>query len=90
MYTLKDGDYQAKLIVPEQGDVIDLQPRAIINPGSVGQPRDRDPRAAYAVFDTEKLTIKFYRVPYDIQSVQERMRKVDLPHRHIQRLADGW
>jgi len=90
MYTLKEGDYQAKLIVPEQGNVVDLEPRAIVNPGSVGQPRDRDPRAAYAVFDTEKLTVEFHRVPYDIQSVQERMRKADLPHRHIQRLADGW
>ena len=90
MYKLKKGDNQAKLVIPENGDVVELEPRAIINPGSVGQPRDRDPRAAYAVFDTEKLTVEFHRVPYDIQSVQERMRKADLPHRHIQRLADGW
>jgi diadenosine tetraphosphatase ApaH/serine/threonine PP2A family protein phosphatase len=90
MYILNNGDYQATLVAPEKNVQVQLQPRAIINPGSVGQPRDRDPRAAYAILYQDDMTIDFRRVAYDIQAVQERMRQVDLPQRHIQRLADGW
>jgi diadenosine tetraphosphatase ApaH/serine/threonine PP2A family protein phosphatase len=90
MYILNNGDYQASLIAPEKNTRVLLHPRAIINPGSVGQPRDRDPRAAYAIFNQDDMTIEFRRVAYDIQDVQGRMRQVDLPQRHIQRLADGW
>lgn len=90
MYLLHNNDFHAKLIEPEKDRLIQLQPRAIINPGSVGQPRDRDPRAAYAVFYQDDMTIEFRRVPYDIQAVQKRMRQADLPDRHIERLVDGW
>jgi diadenosine tetraphosphatase ApaH/serine/threonine PP2A family protein phosphatase len=67
-----------------------LSPRTIVNPGSVGQPRDRDPRAAYAIYDTETHTFEHRRVAYDIASVQHRMRLAGLPSRHIQRLSLGW
>jgi diadenosine tetraphosphatase ApaH/serine/threonine PP2A family protein phosphatase len=87
---LKNGDHHAKLITPENDKIVHLQPRAIINPGSVGQPRDRDPRAAYALYDQEEKTIEFRRVSYNIQSVQKRMKQVSLPERHIERLVDGW
>jgi len=90
IYFLNNGAYHAKLISPENDTIIRLLPRAIINPGSVGQPRDRDPRAAYALLDMDDMTIEFRRVRYDIQMVQERMRQANLPNRHIQRLADGW
>jgi diadenosine tetraphosphatase ApaH/serine/threonine PP2A family protein phosphatase len=90
IYLLNNNDFYAKLIAPDPNTVHELEPRAIINPGSVGQPRDRDPRAAYSLFDREALTIEFRRVPYDIQAVQERMRQADMPNRHIQRLAEGW
>jgi diadenosine tetraphosphatase ApaH/serine/threonine PP2A family protein phosphatase len=90
IYLLNDADYQARLVVPKADDVIHLKPRAIINPGSVGQPRDHDPRAAYAILDRETMTIEFRRVPYDIPAVQKRMRQADLPERHILRLAEGW
>ncbi len=82
--------FTAGLLIPEPNTTIQLKPRAIINPGSVGQPRDRDPRAAYALFDPEALTLEYRRVAYDIASVQERMRAARLPLRHIQRLAAGW
>ena len=62
---------------------------AMINPGSVGQPRDGDPRASYALLDTETMTWEFRRVQYDVQEVQERMRASDLPRRLIARLAFG-
>ena len=67
-----------------------LVKRAILNPGSVGQPRDRDPRAAYAIFDTEKQTWHFHRVEYDIEATQRLMMEQHLPERHIMRLSSGW
>ncbi len=82
--------FTAGLMIPAPNTTIQLRPRSIINPGSVGQPRDRDPRAAYALFDPEALTLEYRRVAYDIASVQERMRAAQLPRRHIQRLAAGW
>jgi diadenosine tetraphosphatase ApaH/serine/threonine PP2A family protein phosphatase len=64
--------------------------RLIINPGSVGQPRDADPRAAYALLDLEKLTWSHHRVVYPVEKTQEAMRQHDLPGRLISRLAQGW
>ena len=63
--------------------------RLIINPGSVGQPRDSDPRAAYALLDTEAMTWSYQRVPYAIHEVQERMEKFGMPKRLVNRLAYG-
>lgn len=63
--------------------------RLIINPGSVGQPRDSDPRAAYALLDTEALSCAFKRVSYPIQQTQRRMEKIGMPRRLIDRLAHG-
>jgi hypothetical protein len=56
----------------------------------VGQPRDHNPHAAYALFDPLALTWELRRVAYDISSVQERMQQAGLPWRHIQRLSGGW
>lgn len=64
--------------------------RFIINPGSVGQPRDNDPRAAYAIYDAEEGALTFHRTPYDIAETQRRMREANLPERLIQRLEYGW
>ncbi len=66
------------------------QHRCIINPGSVGQPRDSDPRAAYALLDLEKMIWTYRRVPYDIEETQRRMRQHGLSERLIARLAFGW
>lgn len=63
--------------------------RRIINPGSVGQPRDRDPRPSYAIYDSEQMTIERHRVTYDIQATQEKMRKAKLPQPLIDRLDYG-
>jgi len=63
--------------------------RLIINPGSVGQPRDGDPRASYAVYDSGTRVISHYRVEYDIAAIQRKMAEFDLPRPLIQRLADG-
>ena len=61
--------------------------RYIINVGSVGQPRDGDPRACYAVFDSDRVEI--VRIPYNIESVQDKMRRENLPYQLIERLAFG-
>ena len=61
----------------------------LINPGSVGQPRDSDWRAAFALFDTEAYAITYYRVPYDVQRAQQRILDANLPHRLAQRLTLG-
>lgn len=64
--------------------------RYIINPGSVGQPRDSNPKAAYALLDTKTCVWTFKRVPYDIAETQRRMLKHDMPLRLVARLAYGW
>lgn len=64
--------------------------RMIFNPGSVGQPRDGDVRASYAVLDLEAGTYEHRRVYYDIKRTQELMSKARLPERNITRLSYGW
>jgi predicted phosphodiesterase len=61
----------------------------LVNPGSVGQPRDHDRRAAFAVYDNEENEILFYRVPYDIPGAQERILQAGLPRGLAMRLEDG-
>ncbi len=61
----------------------------LINPGSIGQPRDGDWRAAFAVFDSDKRVVTFWRVPYDLRSAQERIFSANLPPRLATRLAAG-
>lgn len=63
--------------------------RYMINPGSVGQPRDGDWRAAFALFDTEAQIIHFHRSPYNLKSAQDRIFDAQLPARLATRLAAG-
>jgi predicted phosphodiesterase len=68
---------------------IEPQRRYLLNPGSIGQPRDSDPRAAFAIADLEHHLVEFWRVPYDIAQVQARMRSARLPEALVQRLVMG-
>jgi diadenosine tetraphosphatase ApaH/serine/threonine PP2A family protein phosphatase len=63
--------------------------RYMLNPGSVGQPRDGDWRAGFAIYDTELFTLTFCRVPYDIRTAQESILRMGLPDRLASRLRDG-
>jgi len=63
--------------------------RYLVNPGSVGQPRDGDWRAAFAVFDSESHIVTFCRVPYNLKSSQDRILAANLPPRLATRLAAG-
>ncbi len=64
--------------------------RLIINPGGVGQPRDGDPRASYAMYDSEAQMVYHYRVNYDITATQQKMLEYDLPSPLIERLSCGY
>jgi len=68
---------------------LEPQTRYLLNPGSIGQPRDGDPRAAFAVADLDHSVVEFWRVPYDIEAVQQRMKQAGLPEPLILRLAFG-
>jgi len=63
--------------------------RLIINPGAVGQPRDSDPRASYAIYDSESRQVWLYRVAYDVRATQDRMVERGLPMRLVARLSYG-
>jgi len=63
--------------------------RYLLNPGSIGQPRDGDPRAGFAIADLDHRLIEFWRVPYDVADVQGRMRTAQLPEPLVQRLSMG-
>ncbi len=73
-------------------DEIDLNPEDLylINPGSVGQPRDRNPDASFLVYDTESGRVTFYRVPYDIDLCYRKIVEAGLPIELAERLKIGW
>lgn len=71
------------------GLVLEEKSRYLINPGSIGQPRDGDWRAAFAVLDRAQNRVDFYRTPYDLAATQEKMRKEGLPEPLIARLKVG-
>ena len=78
------------VIEPDDASTFQLDARtALLNPGSVGQPRDGDPRASYLVLDTDDLRVSWHRVAYDIASVQAAIRAAGLPRRLADRLAIG-
>ncbi len=85
------GKHQDEFGHAPGGRMLTLQAgtRYIINPGSVGQPRDGDPRAAYAIWDTEQGTVSFERVLYDIKTTQQQMREAKLPELLAERLEYG-
>jgi diadenosine tetraphosphatase ApaH/serine/threonine PP2A family protein phosphatase len=61
----------------------------LLNPGSVGQPRDSDPRAAWLELDTKDLTARYHRVPYDVATAAETILAAGLPSKLAERLAAG-
>jgi predicted phosphodiesterase len=63
--------------------------RYLVNPGSVGQPRDGNPKASYCIYDSKHRTVSFFRVPYPVHPAQEAILKAGLPTHLAQRLATG-
>lgn len=68
---------------------LDADSRYLINPGSVGQPRDGDWRAGFAIYDSDRHTVTFHRLPYNVRAAQQRIRDARLPERLAARLAEG-
>lgn len=93
LYFLPDGDPQVQVCEPREPQwhepVYLNSGRWIVNPGSVGQPRDGNPDAAYAILDPEQDTWEHKRIQYPVEVTQRRMREQDLPSRLIERLAQG-
>jgi predicted phosphodiesterase len=84
------ADDRMQIVAPERGDGVALDgQRALINPGSVGQPRDGDPDASYLVLDPDAATVTWHRVPYDVPTVQAAILAAGLPRRLADRLAFG-
>jgi len=79
--------------LPRRKSAHDFDPseesRYIVNVGSVGQPRDNDPRACFAILDTESRHVEYHRVEYDIKQTQAKMTDADLPKMLVNRLAVG-
>jgi predicted phosphodiesterase len=69
--------------------LLDQRHKYLINPGSIGQPRDHDPRAAFVIFDPAESLIRYFRWEYPVKVTQERMRAVSLPQYLIDRLSLG-
>jgi diadenosine tetraphosphatase ApaH/serine/threonine PP2A family protein phosphatase len=86
----REGSDSVEIHPFRPGETLDLSlGRYIINPGSVGQPRDRDPRAAYGILDTDSATVTAHRVEYDVATTQRQMALANLPEVLIARLAHG-
>ena len=93
-FSYQDSQLEVLQIRPRAGESfaalrIELPRRYLLNPGSIGQPRDGDPRAGFAIVDLDHHIVEFWRVPYDIAAVQQRMRLARLPEPLVQRLAVG-
>jgi diadenosine tetraphosphatase ApaH/serine/threonine PP2A family protein phosphatase len=90
-FTLPPGARAEGPELPEADEMLTLRAgaRYIINPGSVGQPRNQDPRAAFAILDTDADTVVFQRVSYDVQQTQEQMHTAHLPEPLALRLQYG-
>lgn len=90
VYNEEDRLVKGKFIASKTQNVrLEEKVRYLINPGSVGQPRDRNPDGAYAVFDSEKRSVSFHRVSYDIKAAQKKITAVDLPRSLADRLEVG-
>jgi diadenosine tetraphosphatase ApaH/serine/threonine PP2A family protein phosphatase len=86
----RDDDGQVEALLPEDGYTLELDARrCILNPGSVGQPRDGDPRACAMTIDTEVAEATWLRYDYDVAAVQAAIRATSLPSRLADRLEIG-
>ncbi len=89
-FTEDETSKQVKRELVKSTDQVKLTGRKILNPGSVGQPRDHNPKASFAILDPENMTWRIRRIEYDIASVQNRIIAAGLPEKHAHRLAEGW
>lgn len=90
VYIEKDHQVDGTFLQENSSEIkIEEGIKYLINPGSVGQPRDRNTRAAFAIYDSKGKKIKFYRVEYDIDETQRKIRNAGLPPALAERLKLG-
>jgi predicted phosphodiesterase len=90
LFVSRDGETRVALLRGPAGSLA-LEPgtRYLINPGAVGQPRDRDPRAAYMTYDSARRLVRWYRIDYPVERAQEKILGAGLPRVLADRLALG-
>ena len=82
--------YNVEPGVPERCDLpLEAGARYLVNPGSVGQPRDGDWRAAFALYDSGSRLVSFWRVPYEVEQAKQKILAAGLPQRLASRLSEG-
>ena len=90
VYTEKDNLVEGTFLTGKSNEIkLEKGVRYLINPGAVGQPRDRNPLAACAIYDSKAKKIEIYRVEYDIEEAQRKILKEGLPSPLAERLALG-
>jgi putative phosphoesterase len=90
LFSLEGKRLGVQALRGESGSMtLDPNGRYLVNPGSIGQPRDRDPRASYMTYDSDKRLVRWCRVPYPVGRAQSRIRKAGLPAVLADRLAVG-
>lgn len=85
----EEGSVEARPFLAEEPLRLDPSLRYLINVGSVGQPRDGDPRAAYAILDADPAVVTLIRLPYPVARTQEKMEREGLPAMLVERLSLG-
>ena len=90
LFVQRGGGIEVALLRGESGAIpIDPGGRYLINPGSIGQPRDRDPRAAYMTYDSERRVVHWHRLEYPVERARKRIADAGLPKVLGDRLAVG-
>ena len=89
-FELANGEFSGSTAAgPETRLALKSESRYLVNPGSVGQPRDGDPRAAYAIVDADNLNVDLFRLPYAVRVAQAKVLEAGLPEVLARRLAAG-
>jgi predicted phosphodiesterase len=90
VYTKRDGQVEGQFLEGSTNEIkLEKGLSYLINPGSVGQPRDRNSRAACAVYDRDLRQVKFFRLEYDIAEAQKKILRAELPSALAERLSLG-
>ena len=90
VYTEKEHFVEGTFLTGNMNEIkIEKGTKYLINPGSIGQPRDRNPKAACAIYDSKSKKVKFYRLEYDISAAQKKIIDANLPPALAERLGVG-
>ena len=89
MYLFRNGKLDIIELKENSSIKLDNNTKYLINPGSVGQPRDRCPKSSFIVFDSDNMNLNFHRVSYDFKATQAKIYRAKLPRILGERLETG-